>query len=497
MSRECAACKQQPATVLARLHRDEKSIVVPLCQQCLIRLSQKTRVEILEAIPAQESAEDEKVRRKAAHPTKRSKKPLLITLVVLLLLAAIVCSDVFILPLIKKAIQKGPAESTDTSMTPEQIYEYASVATVEITAIGDDFVSTGTGFFCDTDEYLITNYHVIDGTTDAYITIHDGGRYDITGFYGYDEEHDIALLTTTYKPQTVLKSCTELAQTGESVYVIGSSEGLTASFSSGIISNSQRDLDGLVFIQITAPISHGNSGGPVLNNKGEVIGISTAYIEEGQNLNFAIPISEKDIVIQSQEAIGTNGSSFQPNNTTSINFEKSFSSLWDFLTYYGRRGDTNLGSISQKHYNYEFKSPLSDKELLIEATEGTRDEVYEKYIVLILSDPKLCYLMVYMYPDKYPCCKINVSYYPVSGDSYDSFVELSIPDIHISQNAIHFEIQYTHSDEEGITDRWLYGQAKIKYNEKFNQLLSETISLFDEFLSANNVCSIAEFGFSD
>ena len=84
MPRECASCKQQPATVLARLHRDERSIVVPLCQQCLIRLSQKTRVEILETITSQESVGKKNVRQKAVHPIKRSKKPLLITVVVLL-----------------------------------------------------------------------------------------------------------------------------------------------------------------------------------------------------------------------------------------------------------------------------------------------------------------------------------------------------------------------------------------------------------------------------
>jgi len=298
MPRECASCKQQPATVLARLHRDERSIVVPLCQQCLIRLSQKTRVEILETITSQESVGKKNVRQKAVHPIKRSKKPLLITVVVLLLLTSIVCSVIFIVPLVKKAIQKGSMGSTtesetvsDTPMTAEQIYEYASLATVEITAYNDDFVSTGTGFFCDTSEYLITNYHVIENATDAYITIHDGGRYDITGIYGYDAEKDIALLTTTYNSKSTIKSSTHEVSTGESVFVIGSSEGLTASFSSGIVANSRRDLDGHEFIQITAPISYGNSGGPVLNKFGEAIGILTAFFEEGQNLNLAIPIS--------------------------------------------------------------------------------------------------------------------------------------------------------------------------------------------------------------
>lgn len=78
------------------------------------------------------------------------------------------------------------------------------------------------------------------------------------------------------------------AQIGDEVYVVGNPEGLVGTFSQGIISA----FRGTDYIQITAPISPGSSGDPVINRYGEVIGIATAFIKEGQNLNFAIPVAK-------------------------------------------------------------------------------------------------------------------------------------------------------------------------------------------------------------
>ena len=78
---------------------------------------------------------------------------------------------------------------------------------------------------------------------------------------------------------------------GESVFAIGNPEGLEKSISTGIIA-ATREMDGHSLLQITAPISHGSSGGPVLNSSGEVIGVSVGMLKEGQNLNFAIPVAK-------------------------------------------------------------------------------------------------------------------------------------------------------------------------------------------------------------
>jgi len=75
---------------------------------------------------------------------------------------------------------------------------------------------------------------------------------------------------------------------GDVVYVAGNPEGFEGTFSQGIVSA----LRGSEYFQITAPISHGSSGGPVLNNRGEVIGVAAGIFSQGQNLNFAIPVSK-------------------------------------------------------------------------------------------------------------------------------------------------------------------------------------------------------------
>src|SRR4029079_9116422 len=77
---------------------------------------------------------------------------------------------------------------------------------------------------------------------------------------------------------------------GDSIYVSGNPEGLEGTFSEGIVS-SRRKEGSKQFLQITAPISHGSSGGPVMNRYGEVIGLAVAMIKDGQNLNFAVPVS--------------------------------------------------------------------------------------------------------------------------------------------------------------------------------------------------------------
>ncbi|MCR5682022.1 MAG: S1C family serine protease [Clostridiales bacterium] len=307
----------------------------------------------------------------------------------------------------------------DLPMTPEQIYEYASAATVEITAIGDDFISTGTGFFCDSDAYLITNYHVIEGAREAYITISDGGRYDITGYLGYDEALDIALLETTYSPKTILKSCSETICTGEAVYTIGSSEGLTASFSSGIVSKSSRELNGHSFIQITAQISHGNSGGPVLNSAGDVIGISTATIESGQNLNFAIPIHEIS-------RVSTDSSQSRVDLVTVSHYHEAYKLLRDYIINYGEIVDTEQYGVC---YFYEFIDPFFEYLVDLVASADTIGVLWEPYngngelvsLVLYKTDEQV-FLRVcveqedVMYEGKMLCfpCDISISSPPRS-----------------------------------------------------------------------------------
>lgn len=191
----------------------------------------------------------------------------------------------------------SPADgSVPSVLSAEEIYAFASECTVEITADLPYATSVGTGFFENSTGTVITNYHVVEGAERAYITTADGLQYTVDGIIGYSSELDVAILDTSCTSSSALQRRTDSAITGETIYALGSSLGLTSTFSDGIISSAERLLNGNTYIQITAPISHGNSGGPLLDANGSVIGITSAAIVEGQNLNLAIPIEKIDSI---------------------------------------------------------------------------------------------------------------------------------------------------------------------------------------------------------
>ena len=182
-------------------------------------------------------------------------------------------------------------------LTAEEVYQLAMPSTVNVTIVVSDSLSySGTGFYDDTNGTVITNYHVIDGGIDGYITDSKGVNYNIPYVLGYDKALDIAVLATDATDTVPLHRRETPAVTGETVYALGSSLGLTGSFSSGIVSTAEREAGGMVYIQHTAAISHGNSGGPLLDKAGNVIGINCACYEDGQNVNLAIPIADSELV---------------------------------------------------------------------------------------------------------------------------------------------------------------------------------------------------------
>lgn len=164
-------------------------------------------------------------------------------------------------------------------------------ATVTIIALDEDNdpFQFGSGFVFN-NEMVATNFHVIEGCKSILITT----SVDTIGYYSnalvnYDKNNDIAILKVKSLSIMPLNLSTDTVEIGDAIYVVGNPEGLESTFSEGIIS-SIRQYDDNKLIQITAPISHGSSGGPVINEKGEVIGISVSTLKEGQNLNFAVPV---------------------------------------------------------------------------------------------------------------------------------------------------------------------------------------------------------------
>ena len=156
-------------------------------------------------------------------------------------------------------------------------------------------LALGTCFVYSSDGHIITNYHVIDGAYSAEITL-AGNTYKVQKVLAYDKDIDIAVLKIRASDLIAVDICSNEHKIGSTVYAFGSSKGLTATFSQGIIT-SNRQLDGVMYVQHDAAISSGNSGGPLINSYGEVIGINTMTMKDSQNLNFAINVSELDNLV--------------------------------------------------------------------------------------------------------------------------------------------------------------------------------------------------------
>ena len=178
-----------------------------------------------------------------------------------------------------------------SAQTAPEIAEKALAATVYLEMQDSNGVPLGfgSGFFVG-DNLIATNYHVIEGAARGTAKlVGQFSTYTIEGVTATDKTNDLALLKVTVsgiKPLPLGNSSD--VKIGETVYVAGNPKGLEGTFSDGIIS-SRRDPYTKERLQMTAPISPGSSGGPVLNSKGEVIGVSFMTLVGGQNLNFAIP----------------------------------------------------------------------------------------------------------------------------------------------------------------------------------------------------------------
>ena len=155
----------------------------------------------------------------------------------------------------------------------------------------DGEIVQGSGFVL-REHTIVTNMHVIEGAYRGYVKqIDNDTKHKLEAILQADNSHDLAVLSVPSLPAPALPigDSTRLA-VGDTVYAVGNPQGLEGTFSQGIVS-SIRHIDSGTLLQITAPISHGSSGGPILNDRGEVVGVAVATWKDGQNLNFAIPAS--------------------------------------------------------------------------------------------------------------------------------------------------------------------------------------------------------------
>lgn len=193
--------------------------------------------------------------------------------------------------LLVASILTGISPSNSQDLLPDLVRRIKpSAVAIETFDSRGEKLSRGSGFFIENDR-IVTNRHVLDGAYRAEIHSSTGVVFAVKGVLAVDAEGDIAVLkidspTTYIRPLPLDKTS---PQEGESIVVIGNPLGLEGSVTNGIVS-AVRDIPTFGrIIQITAPISSGSSGSPVVNMQGQVIGIATLQITGGQSVNFAIP----------------------------------------------------------------------------------------------------------------------------------------------------------------------------------------------------------------
>ena len=201
---------------------------------------------------------------------KRISLPLFTTVVALFLTAAVHAQET--LPALVKRVKP------------------AVVAIATYDATGEPLM-TGSGFFLRPGQ-VVTNLHVIRGAMRAEIKTLDGkGKiFPVDGTLAIDEEGDLALLNIDMPLERARSTelAPDLPEEGEQIFVIGNPLKLEGSVSDGIVSAVREVPNAYRIIQITAPISHGNSGSPVFNLRGQVLGVVTVKVTNGQNINLAI-----------------------------------------------------------------------------------------------------------------------------------------------------------------------------------------------------------------
>ena len=154
------------------------------------------------------------------------------------------------------------------------------------------------------DGIVVTNYHVIASGDSAVVKFPDGNIFPVDGILAANKVRDLAVIKTHGRAFKVLTlGNSDQVEIGAEVVAIGNPLSLESTVSNGIVSGIRTDQEeGGKFLQVTAPISPGSSGGPLFNMAGEVVGITTMYLQGGENLNFAIPVNDAKRLLQTESS---------------------------------------------------------------------------------------------------------------------------------------------------------------------------------------------------
>lgn len=179
-----------------------------------------------------------------------------------------------------------------------------SVATIEMYDASDRLTSTGSGFVTKRGE-VITNFHVVSGEANRYARIRfaNGTEVETLKLKRFDDKLDLAILDVPSLQSIPTLPVAKAGSTGSVIYALGSPRGVSNTITEGILSNRDVYLDGLSYLQYTASTTFGNSGGPLVDEFGRVIGVVTGIRTDSQNMNYAVPIQQLDAMQYGRETI--------------------------------------------------------------------------------------------------------------------------------------------------------------------------------------------------
>lgn len=198
------------------------------------------------------------------------------------------------------SVENRPVED-EKALSLQQIYEKVSPSVASISCINAMGSGTGTGIVMSQDGYLITNYHVIEDAQQIYVLLGTNDQYPAR-LVGGDETTDLAVLKVDARGLTAAEfGDSDMLRVGDAVVAIGDPLGtqLRGTMTDGIVSAINRDLNlsgrQMTLIQTNAALNSGNSGGPLINCYGQVVGINTMKMSSyysAEGLGFAIPITQ-------------------------------------------------------------------------------------------------------------------------------------------------------------------------------------------------------------
>lgn len=288
-AKECAVCGSDKLKTISRKKSGENIFYTYACNACGETFSTETRfLKQQEALKKQAEREAARqaamlAKEEAAREAKEARE------------AAIKSAGVG-----SPAVESSASGTPSAALSAKEVFKLNRENCVEIQAEFADAISNGTGIVIGKG-YVLSNAHVVfphdggklDVADEIRLRTLDGTVYPLDLVYA-DVEKDVVLLSSDDLHVAGAKFCFDKAVTGETVYAIGNSRGQGICILDGIVSDSSRTVMGNEYVMFSAPTVNGNSGGPIFNVKGEVLGMVTLGQKDGLVMNYAIPVKTLD-----------------------------------------------------------------------------------------------------------------------------------------------------------------------------------------------------------